>query len=196
MKKLFCMAVAALLFFPAYPSLILAADPSEITQQQEPATKIEKFMSKKGSLYVKTFHAAGILSGLYGQYVKTDSLIIQETGKDAQKIRGLRIEVHEGGRFEKSHTSFLDIEEVESLSQALEYMITLAENFQKDDFEDYREVIFDTKGDFSVGFYQKNKEFQAFAKSGRIGESRCFFSINSLTELKADIERGLVSARK
>jgi len=52
-------------------------------------------------------------------------------------------------------------------------MITLLEKW-KGIGREYTEVIFSTKGDFELGFYQKGTEVQAFSKSGVIGAASCY----------------------
>ena len=157
--------------------------------QKEPATKLEQFLAKKGKLIIKDSHEAGVLHGQYGTKITVDALTIYEPGKETDKIRGLRIEVYEGGRLERSDTSFLDMDEVESLSQAISYMITLLKKWQGINRE-YIEVIFSTKGDFNLGFYQKGTEVQAFSKSGTIGAAHCYFAMNDLSKLKVIIDKG------
>ena len=157
--------------------------------QKEPATKLEQFLAKKGKLIIKDSHEAGVLKGQYGTKITVDALTIYEPGKEADKIRGLRIEVYEGGRLERSDISFLDMDEVESLSQAITYMITLLEKWQGMNRE-YTEVIFSTKGDFKLGFYKKGSEVSSFSKSGVIGAASCYFQTNDLSQLKAIIDKG------
>lgn len=192
MRKLICF----LLLFLVLP-VIAHSQPTKVDSEgkQEPATKLEQFLSKKGRLYVKDFFEAGEVSGSYGQHVTVTSVNLYEPGKEKEKSRGLKIEVYEGGRLEKTHSSFLDIEEVESLSKAIEYMVKLIENFKGTNRE-YTEVIFATKGGFKIGFYQKGNEFQAFASSGFIGGTTCFLSQSALSEVKTVINNGLALANK
>lgn len=157
--------------------------------QKEPATKLEQFLAKKGKLIIKDSHEAGVLKGQYETEITVDALTIYEPGKEADKIRGLRIEVYEGGRLERSNTSFLDMDEVESLSQAITYMIGLLEKWQGKNRE-YTEVIFSTRGDFKLGFYQKGTEVNSFSKSGIICATSCYFQTNDLSQLKAIIDKG------
>jgi len=157
--------------------------------QNEPATKMEQFLAKKGKLIIKDSQEAGVLKGKYGTKITVESVMIYEPGKEADKIRGLRIEVYEGGRRERSDISFLDMDEVESLSKAITYMITLLEKWQGTNRE-YTEVIFSTKGDFKLGFYQKGTEVNSFSKSGIIGAASCYFSTSDLSDLKAIIDKG------
>jgi len=149
-------------------------------QKKEPATKLEQFLAKKGKIIVKDFLEAGVLNGQYGTKITVNALTIYEPGKEIEKIRGLRIEIYEGGRLERSNISFLDMEEVESLSRAITYMITLLEKWKNTNRE-YSEVIFSTKGDFNLGFYQKGTDIQAFSKSGIIGAANCYFATNDLS---------------
>jgi hypothetical protein len=157
--------------------------------QKEPATKLEQFLAKKGKLIIKDLYEAGVLNGQYGTKITVKALMIYEPGKEADKLRGLRIEVFEGGRLERSDTSFLDMDEVESLSQAITYMIGLLEKWQGKSRE-YTEVIFSTKGDFEIGFYQEGAEVTSFSKSGIIGAAICYFQTNDLSNLKAIIDKG------
>lgn len=173
--------------------LIFLIAPASISAQNkgkdQPATKLEQFLAKKGKLIVKDSHKAGTLHGQYGTKITVDALTIYEPGKEVDKIRGLRIEVKGGGRLERSDTSFLDMDEVESLSQAITYMMGLLDKWKGANRE-YTEVIFSTKGDFKLGFYQKGSEVQAFSHSGIIGAASCYFTTGGLSTLKTIIDKG------
>lgn len=177
-------------FFLCLASLVIPV--STFAQKQAkplPSTKLEQFLSKKGKLIVKDSFDSGTLSGQYGTKISVDALMIYEPGKEKEKICGLRIEVEGAGRLERSDTSFLDLEEVESLSKAISYMINLVDNW-KSKSRNYTEVIFSTKGDFRLGFYQKGTEMTGFAQSGTRGTATCYFSVTNLSELKGIIDRG------
>jgi hypothetical protein len=156
----------------------------------EPATKLEQFLSKKGNLIVKDSNSVGQITGQYGTTVDIEALVIYEPGKESERIRGLRIEVHGGGRLERSEISFLDMDEVESLSQAISYMVRILEKWRGTSRE-YTEVIFSTRGDFQLGFYQKGTSVSAFAKSGIIGAATCFFPTGELLRFKTLIDKGV-----
>jgi len=192
-KILVSLSVAFILIFPMHS--YAQSRLSEGIEKGEPATKLEQFLSKKGRFYVKDFYNAGKVTGQYEKHISVEALIVYEPGKEVEKNRGLKIEVYEGGPTEKSGSSFLDIEEVESLSRALEYMVSLINKF-KDSNREYTEVIFSTKGEFKVGFYQKNDEFKAFCSSGLIRQSTCFLPVDSLPNLKSVIDKGLSLAKK
>jgi hypothetical protein len=60
--------------------------------------------------------------------------------------------VKEASRYERADMSFLDVDEMESLSKAINYMTKLAQQWARKPRDD-TEVIFSTKGDFQLGFY-------------------------------------------
>lgn len=183
MRRTITFLIISLMFLP-----LLAF--AQEKPKGEPATKLEQFLSKKGKLIVKDSNNVGQITGQYGTKVDIEALVIYEPGKESERIRGLRIEVHGGGRLERSDTSFLDMDEVESLSQAISYMVRIVEKW-KDTSREYTEVIFSTRGDFQLGFYQKATSVNAFAKSGIIGTATCFFPISELPRFKTLIDKGV-----
>lgn len=83
------------------------------------------------------------------------------------------------------------MDEMESLSKALQYMISLSAKW-KDTKKAYTEIIFTTKGDFNLGFYQQGTEQSAFSSSGYIGKASCFFSsMQDLSSVKSIVDKGL-----
>ena len=187
MKKFVRIVLCVLVLVP----LIVSAQVKKEDKAKEPATKLEAFLAKKGKLIIKEFYDLGQMPGRYGSKVKFTALVIYEPGQESQRVRGLKIEVSEGGRYERSNTSFLDLEEIESLSKGIEYMIGLSAKW-KGINKEYTEVVFSTKGDFNIGFYQKGAEQGAFSSSGYIGKVTCFFfSVQDLSSVKAIADRGL-----
>ena len=163
---------------------------------KEPATKLEAFLAKKGRLIIKEFYDLGEVAGRYGSKIEFTALVIYEPGQESQRVRGLKIEVTEGGRYERSNTSFLDLEEIESLSKAIEYMVDLSAKW-KDMNKEYTEVVFSTRGDFQIGFFQQGTKQVAFASSGYIGKASCFFSsMQDLSSVKVLADRGLEILRE
>jgi hypothetical protein len=187
MKKILFIVLCAVVLI----SLIASGQTKEEGKTKEPVTKLEAFLAKKGKLIVKDSYDLGEVAGRYGQKIILQSMIIFEPGLESQRIRGLRIEINEGGQYERSNTSFLDLDEIDSLSKALEYMVSLSTKW-KDENMEYKEVIFSTKDDFKIGFYQAGIKQAAFSSSGYIGKTDCFFSsIQDLSSLKSMIDKGL-----
>jgi hypothetical protein len=160
-------------------------------EPKKPATKLEAFLATKGKLIIKEFYELGKVSGKYGSKIELTALIMYEPGQENKKVRGLKIEITEGGRYEKTDSSFLDLEEIESLSSAIVYMISLSKKW-KEEKRQYTETAFSTQGDLSIGFYQQGNNQAAFSTSGRIGKTKCYFtSMNGLVSVKTLADKGL-----
>jgi len=185
MRKYLLIALAVLFLVP----VVSFAQVKEEEKAKEPPTKLEAFLAKKGTLIVKDFYELGELRGL-GK-MEFNALIIYEPGMENEKIRGMHVEITEEGRYGKSNTSFLDLEEVESLSKAIAYMADLAEKWKGINREAYTEVKYVTKGDFNVGFYQKGSERRAFASSGYIGKASFIMKVEDFISMKGIIDKGL-----
>ena len=171
--------------------MIASAQGENEGEPKEPPTKLEAFLAKKGNLIVKDFYKLGEVAGRYGSKIEFSALVIYEPGQESQRIRGLKIDITEGGKYERSNTSFLDLEEIESLSKALEYMGDLSAKWQNIKKE-YTEVVFSTKDDFNIGFYQIGSEQVSFSTIGYIGKATCFFfSMQDLNSVKTIADKGL-----
>ncbi len=187
MKKIIITVLCALTLIP----LVASAQVKEKGNAKEPATKLEAFLAKKGKLLIKDFYELGGVAGRYGAKIKLDAVVLYEPGQESQRIRGIRVEVNGGGKYERSDTSFLDLEEIKSLSKAIEYMLNLSKKWKGTNRE-YTEVVFSTKGDFKIGFYQRGTETGAFSSSGYVGQVTCFFtSPRDLISVKDIVDRGL-----
>lgn len=187
MKKIL---IATLCVFVLVPFIASAQVKGE-GKTKEPATKLEAFLAKKGKLIVKDLYKLGEVAGRYGSDIEFKALVIYEPGQEGQRIRGLKIEITEGGTYERSNTSFLDLEEIESLSRAIEYMVSLSAKW-KGINKEYTEIVFATKGDFNIGFCQKEAEQVAFSSIGYIGEASCLFSsMQDLNSVKVIADKGL-----
>lgn len=186
MKKCLFVVICGFVLVPFTAS----AQVREGAKVEEPATKLEAFLAKKGKLIIKDVYELGEVAGSYGSKIEFDVLVIYEPGQESQRVRGVKIKVSGGGKYERSDTSFLDFEEVESLSRAIEYMVDLLSKWEGVN-KGYTEVIFSTKGDFQIGFFQQGTKRRTFASSGRIGKATCFFPLEGLSSIKSIVNRGL-----
>jgi len=108
-----------------------------------------------------------------------------EPGNEQNCTQGIRIEVRQGDR-EEGNISFLDHDEVDSLLAGLQYMSGCIAQWQGYR-GDYLEMIFSTRGDFSVGFYMDNGTIQAFAKSAY---QQVFIAVGVVTQLAGLLRSG------
>ncbi|HXG06030.1 MAG TPA: hypothetical protein VNI77_01730 [Nitrososphaera sp.] len=158
------------------------------TKPKEPATKIGAFLAKKGKVVVKDFYRLGTVKGKYGSSIEFSGLVIYEPGRESERVRGLKVEVNGGGRSERSNSSFLDFDEVESFSQAVTYLVKTTSSW-KTATREYTEVIFSTKDDFSFGFYQKGAEQTCFSQSGYVGKVSCFFDTDDFSTIQQIVDK-------
>lgn len=188
MKRWTLNASAAALAFS--PILIAAQERQDrAAEGSEPKTKVEAFLATKGRMVVKDFSPIGKISGRFGSTMELETLTVFEPGHEMQKTRGLRVEITEGGRTERSNASFLDLEELEALANAVTNMQKLAGQWDSAPPEFYSEVIFSTKGDFKLGFYQKGKDRRMFASSGIVGRASFYGETSDLPQLKAMLDK-------
>jgi len=171
------------------------APPSSPPQTQGPATKIESLLITKGSLVSKDFFPQGKMIGrMGGGSASVEAIIASRVGSNTSATKGLRIEVKEGGRLERSNTSFLDLEEIGDLLRAIDYFISPASQEEPPagqstlDMTPHRETTFATKGDFSLTCFGLPAKRNCAIQSGRIGSTSVFIEGSQLAELKMMVE--------
>lgn len=180
------------------PKNVQQKEKEEKEDVSTPATKLETFLSKKGILLIKDFHYLGAkVCKPGGGFVDLNTLKIYEPGKENLAVKGLKLEISkEESRLKRSQAAFLDIDEAESLSKSIKYMIDLG-NKWKGQAREYTEVLFSTKGNFSIGFFRKEAAFPAFISIGRIGELNCFMeSVEDLQIIGELVDRGIDHLRR
>lgn len=170
-----------------------------------PSTKLESFLAKRGLIFIRDIFSAGkverkktdtiggrdFTTTEYWVYIA--ALAVYEPGHENSKIKGLQCSVVDfRGRGSSSNVSFLDLDEAESLSVALQYLIDLAAKWKGQDVGE-KEVFFVTKDDFKIGFSQeKSGEPRFFVSSGRIGAtSLALSSVDELSQLKKLVDSGV-----
>jgi hypothetical protein len=157
-------------------------------QKDQPSTALEAFLGKRGTMMIKDSYSLGSIRGTGG--VTMDALVIYQPNSTT-KIKGLRAEVTESGELERSNTSFIDYDELESLSQALAYMSNLSTKWKGQQHDPYTEVIYTSKGEFEVGFYQQGTKSRAFCRSGDIGSTDAFLDLGDLPRMKALVDQAI-----
>ena len=179
MKKGFVLTLVMLLVMAAMP----------VIAQEKAATQLEQFTSKKGEIIIKEFYDIGEILGKYGGFTEITALVLYEPGA-TKRLYGLKIHIEESGQYPDQNTSFLDFEELISLSSALSYMIELSEKWASMEKE-YTEVLFQTEGDYQIGFFQDGLTQSAFSESGRIGSASIFLGTTDLGTAKELIDEGI-----
>lgn len=141
-------------------------------------------------MVVKQFHDVGSVGGL-GQ-LELKALTLYEPGREAQRTRGLVANVKASGRLEREHTSFLDLDEVENLANALAHMDKTADQWRDAPPPEYTELIFSTKGDFVIGFFFDKGDIGFFVRSGTIGAASFYGKQAELKKVKVLVDECLL----
>lgn len=162
--------------------------------QQKTATQLEDSATKTGTIIIKDFYEVGIKKGkAMASKMEMRALVVYQFGAPDKRY-GLEIFIDAGApEPQYSNRSFLDFEEVISLSEALQYML---EQIGKEEKE-YTEILFNTRDYFTIGFYQKKLKSTVFARSGGIYPAIISFrsSRETLEEIKAFVDKGLDKLR-
>lgn len=189
MKKVCMILVLCLAMMIAYGQTLAQVEDAD--EEKELATKLESFLAERGKLIVKEFYTLGEVRGSYQTSVKLSAVVLYTPGEEDERVRGLRFTVEGGGTLKRSNISFLDLEEIEGLSKAIDYVISLSEKWEAVQ-KDYTEVEFSTEGDLTIGFYQRGIKQKAFMSSGRIGRVMVHFSkVEKLHSIKVMADRSL-----
>lgn len=97
-----------------------------------------------------------------------------QTGR---KAYGIVVEVRESGRLERSHRSYIDYDEIDSLIKGIDYIAKLDNSVTKlDSFE----AQYSTKGEFSVTVFSDTEGLQVAITSGRFGGASTYIKLAEL----------------
>jgi hypothetical protein len=189
MKKIFYV-VLAVLFVTV---LRCNAQVEEKTKDKEPGTKLERFIAQRGILIARDFYELGEMPAKYSVSIKFTALVVYDPAQPIRKDKGIQVEISERQPYtteRHSEIAFLDLEEMESLSKGIAYMVQLAEEW-KATGKQYSEVTFSTLGDFQIGFFQEGTIASAYCSVGLIGKINCFFSsMEDLNSVKRIVDKG------
>lgn len=155
-------------------------------------SNVAEFISKKGSLLIKEFHSIASYKSMYGPILNLDVVFISDATSNVT-VRGLRIEAEEKKSYgTNTSMSFLDVDEVESLIAALDYVIESETTYGDDRLQPYRELEYSSKDSFSIGVFIDKAKYTAFARVGRVGQITLFIKYQDLPQIKRYIESALV----
>jgi hypothetical protein len=132
-------------------------------QEKEKAegTEIERFLSMRGLLMEKKFYGIGSIEPEFGKPVEFTAIKIKTPGDEKNARFGVKFEREATERYGRDYAGWL--------AKALDYMNELAPKMKTKQVE-YTEVIFRTKGDFGVGFYQQGTSQSAFVRLSSYGD--------------------------
>jgi len=161
----------ALVFFLI--NLLIYAQ-AEQKEQKESKTELEKFFSKSGVIIIREYTQTQILSGDSYTQINLQGIKSYYPG-EKEFIKGLRITITNQS---KEAIAFLDLEEVESLSKALLYIIENIKIFES--YEYYTEIEFRTKGNFEMGIFKSDNKIKFYTKINKYPYPFFYADVNTI----------------
>ena len=176
MKKLIWL-VAMLIMFA---SNAFAANHEE----KPPMTKIETFLSNKGRMFDKDIYPVG---GIREKgWVVFSALVVSDPTAKAPKIKGMSVEMMSP----VARTAFMDIEELENLSKALEHIIHVSSEWNEQEKRFHKEIVYTTNGYLQFGCKKRISEEPEMFVS--VGISMVSADLKQMADVKKYIDNALL----
>ncbi len=173
------MTIKALFLILFIVTAVSAQDSQE--RQKEPATKVEQFQAKRGSVIILGFSPIGKLEDQYGNMTSIEVREFTDAATGTKEY-GVLVEIKETGRVERVQSSFVDTDELDSLIKGIEYIGRLDKSVTKlKDFQaDYK-----TRGDFTVSSYSTSKgDVAASIKCGSYARASAYYTLPDLVKIR------------
>lgn len=127
----------------------------EAAEQKDVATKYEKFTSADGAIYITKFYEVTPPLAKFG---KLEAEVLHSTNVSTDSsMTALRFRFKGTDRYAVERTSILDVDEVESLAKAVEYIQKNEKRLIKE-AKSYTEITYKSRGGFEAGFYVSPKK--------------------------------------
>lgn len=149
-----------------------------------PKTKLEAAALQQGVLLVKDYKAP---KSKLSTQVLIEALSIYEPGREQSAVKGLNVTIIVGGTQSHNRAAFVDFDEIQGLSNALGSMFDTM-NSWAGSVREYTEVVYQTRGEMKVGFFQKGKGMTVFITMGREFPESVYLDFNDMTLLKGAVD--------
>ncbi len=147
-----------------------------------PATKLEAFQARTGVVLIRGYSTVGTLRGMGGEVTVDAREFRDGSSPNSPKATGISIAVKETSRLERENTSYIDVDEIDSLVKGIEYISKVSKDVTK---LDLFEVDYRTKGDLRITvFNSPSGEISASVSSGTIGRTNAFIKLAELDRLR------------
>jgi len=152
--------------------------------EKGPDTKLEAFETQTGRVIIRGRSDIGSVSGM--GTVSVDCIEIIDVSNGVREM-GIVIEVKASGSYERTDSSFIDFDEIESLLNGIDYIYKVTPNSTK---LSRFEATYKTKGELSIVTFERGpRNIEAAVSSGSIGAVTAFISREKLTELRSVIAK-------
>lgn len=152
--------------------------------KEAPKTKLEQFSAQTGVVIVRGFHKIGSVAGLYRTQLNVEAKEFTSIS-DGRVEYGITIEAfQENGKYDKTHKSFIDYDEIDSLIAGIDYVSKITADATK--LEDFQ-ADYSTIGDLKVSVFSTNGKVMSAVSSGKYGTVTAYYKLEKLAEVKAMI---------
>lgn len=151
------------------------------------ATRIESLLATPNLVLVVDYYRVDMR---FGPNLRIDAVIV-EAVESRMRLKGLRVQVRDNdNRNRQEGTSFIDIEELPTLTRGVTSMTELAAKWAQDDRQ-ATELSFTTNGGFRLAVRQSARIPRAFLSTGLLEPVVTSVEIAELPTLKLAFEQAL-----
>ena len=202
------MRVGPLLSLAIVDVIVLGAalQPLAVVADQRPAqispgfvvvpdvrTRVESALLTPNALIVADYHH---IEFRFGPNVRIDAVLVR-FGEGQEPVRGLRLQVPDGRRVgNPERSSYLDIEEIAGLSEALASMVDLVKNWSVGDDRKRTTLSFTSVDGLRIEVRASARLQRGFIYTGIIDPVVTPFELSDLTALKHAFDQALVYLRQ
>jgi hypothetical protein len=151
-------------------------------------TRIEALLATPNVVLVTDYYRIDMR---FGPSMRIDAVVV-EAADPPRRLRGVRVQVRDNeNRSRQEGTSFLDVDEVRSLSRAVTSMAELAEKWTGQDDRQATELSFTSTGGFRLAIRQSARIPRAFLSTGLLDPVITSIEISELVILKQAFDQAL-----
>jgi hypothetical protein len=184
--------ILSLVFLLGTPASVAAQrrDPRGVPIVLDPliATRVEALLAEPNTVLVTDYY---YVDTRFGPNLRIDAVIVEAIGSPA-RVKGLRVQVRDNGnRSRQEGTSYMDLEELTTLSRALTSMADLAEKWTSQDDRRASELTFTSAGGFRLAIRQSARLPRAYLSTGLLDPVATSIDITELGTLKVAFDEAL-----
>ena len=189
LRRLTCIAVPLGLLCGAAPAPAQTRAPRTIAMPIEPITptQIETLLTTPNLVLVADYYRIDMR---FGPSLRIDALIVEAVDSRA-RVKGLRVQVRDPeSRGRQDGTSYIDYDELVTLSRGLSAMGELAGKWNHDDRQ-ATELSFTTAGGFRLAIRQSARVPRAYLSTGLLDPVVTSIDILDIPALKHGFDQAL-----
>lgn len=155
-----------------------------------PTTTLESFLSQTGILTIRESLGKTSVPVLYGGSLSLEAIKLYTPGLESSALKGIRIGVNDGEKYSTMRYNFVELPEVDGMTQAVEYMSVQAPKLNPTLLPEMR---FSSKSEITVGIFYSDysKKFIGFAKVDNESVNMELSSLSALRQVLLDLKSNL-----